>query len=196
MADTGLVFPTSASNSGATRPWVNPSNILTAGSPYAQAGPYDYYPQDGSAYLVALQPVWTLPASILVAGIEVVVNALGINSDLLSKIASAQLMLNGSVIGTSQPATTAFNNSAFVDRTLGGSANLWGTGGLTRAQLVDSTFGVRFLLYDSRDSDPEAGANQGSMIVNTVKFRATYSEVASSSKITNSRSSVRMGCGV
>lgn len=162
MATTGAKLPgsgTSVARSTATA-WTNPGNITANDGTTASISSGS----TGSAYLVASNFGFSIPAGSVINGITVVFEAA--ESATGSETVSAQLQddtatLQGSVL------TQSINGTGLTNYTYGGSANLWGST-LTVAQINDPDFGVRFWFTTTH-----------AMTVDTVTMEVTYTEPVS-----------------
>ena len=133
-ADTGYVLVGTGEDDNAvgTRAWVNPTNIEVEDTAKADValigGSYSHYLK-GTDYGFSVDDEDT------VVGVALLYNRYGANVNN----ENTKLVRAGSVVGTNQDGTSVWTAS-FVQKTVGGSDNLWGTT-LTPAQVNASNFG-------------------------------------------------------
>jgi len=137
MASTGARIAGTGSSvaRGAATAWSNPGNITAQDSTVAECASGS----SGSAYLRASNFGFSLPTGAQINGLTVHVreSETGVgNETVYVQIVDA----SGAPIGSSKTFTAS--GTTLADATLGASNDLWGTTGLTGADINDSDFGV------------------------------------------------------
>lgn len=137
MSTTGAIIAgTGASvTRGAGTAWTNPGNITANDGTTASCTGGS----SGAAYLRASNFAFNIPADSLIQGFTVVVEMA--ESSTGSETVSVQLVgPAGTAIGTAK--TFSCNGTALTLYTTGSATDLWGTTGLTAADVNDTDFGV------------------------------------------------------
>jgi hypothetical protein len=129
--------------------WSNTTNILSSNNSYAEASAIGgFSPTD---YLIALFDFSSLPAADSIDGFTI---AIEWKSDISSGTSEilAQLVHNGSDVGTPQDSFGNANSTTDSTKNFGGATNLLGAT-LTPAQVRDGTFGCKFYFADDAGFD-------------------------------------------
>lgn len=131
---------TSGANSTAigTVAWLNPGNIVTAGSPYATAATNASI----SNYLVGSTYGFNIPAGSVIGGIQVSINRMGSSVASGNGVfdSSVRLLKAGTAVGSNLAVAGNYPTSLTVAN-YGGASNLWGTT-WTATEINNANFGV------------------------------------------------------
>lgn len=150
MADTGQLIVDTGATSSTGSTWSNITRIQTDNNQYATSSVSD----GGTSRFVDATFTGTsiVPAGSTIDGVKVYIHAKGQGFGDLA-FNSARIIIGGSRSGTSATVSPNSLGSSEATHTAGGATDLWGTGGITVAQVNagSDNFGVSFNIANNGD---------------------------------------------
>ena len=143
-------------------PWINPGNITTAGTPYAEVTLYHLHLI--SNYLQATDYGFAIPTDADITGIEVMVNRMAETSVVDNEV---RLVMAGTPIGDNK-ANSALWPATLGSVTYGSPTDLWGTT-WTPAEINSANFGAAISAVRSNN-----GNNLRNAVVDTIQITVYY----------------------
>jgi len=144
MADTGWIEFTSASQSGGDVAWSSLTNMLTNSGTNAFADLDAEYSHTAALVDASTELAAAIASGSTIDGVEIEISATTEDGGPTEGWdTTVQLIVGGTQTGTNKASGgTEWGDSSVVTRTFGGATDVWGTGGLTRAQIIATNFGV------------------------------------------------------